>query len=455
MISRTKDSTIALTLSLNLIVLNGVIPTCALGKDAKKASQKEAAASAKTTQNFGFGKPQDAKFDSADRSYKLTAEQTLNLEIINPQSDWNKVYSIGRAAYIDGDYRRAFNAFKLAMIKAKAQGITDGRMKQTEEAFKSVQARASSLDARLGFKLEAKNRAKIDKVFPGSLAWLAGIKADDKIVAMQETGNVTKLSLSRNGRLFSATITDRQKPVAPDFSKISALAPRLDGQSDFGISQQITDTRLLAANEKLLANHDLVALIDKSSSMGGTFLNTGVSQWDWCKSQWKDFLDLGKYFPSGITIVPFDSQYTVLSNMHVANIGGVFQNYSPSGGTHLAEPFWDQLSRYFAGPRNKPILIVVISDFGTAGEQVREGVFEAARRVRSQDEMVICLLEVGLGGRRLVAALDNEMTSVGAPYDIVDATTSEDLVQIGIKNALVAALLKRQPAAAPKEKPKK
>lgn len=455
MLSRTKDSTIALTLCLNLIVCNGVIPTCAFGKDAKKDSLKEASARRKEPAHFGLGKPQDAKFDSADKSYKLTAEQTLNLEMINPQSDWNKVYSIGRAAYIDGDYRRAFNAFKLAMIKAKAQGITDGRLKQTEEAFKSVQGRASSLDARLGFKLGAKNRAKIDKVFPGSLGWLAGIKADDKIVSMQETGNVTKLSVIRNGRLFSASITDRQKFVAPDFSKVSALAPRLDTQTDYGISQQITDTGLLAANEKLLANHDLVVLVDKSSSMNGTFLSTGVSQWDWCKSQWKDFLDLGKYFTSGVTIIPFDSHYTVLPNMHVANIGGVFQNYSPSGGTHLAEPFWDQLSRYFAGPRNKPILIVVISDFGTAGEQVREGVLEAAKRVRSQDEMVICLLEVGAGGRRLVAALDNEMTAVGAPYDIVDATTSEDLVQIGIKNALVAALLKRQQTAAPKAKPKK
>ena len=451
MIRSTKNSTIALTLSLSLIILNGVIPDRVFGKDAAKASQKEASANRKEPVSFGLGKPQDAKFDSADRSYKLTAEQTLNLEIINPQSDWNKVYSIGRAAYIDGDYRRAFNAFKLAMIKAKAQGITDGRLKQTEEAFKSVQGRASSLDARLGFKLAAKNKARIDKVFPGSLAWLAGIKADDKIISMQETGNVTKLSISRNGRLFSATITDRQKPVAPDFSKISALAPKLDNQ-DYGISQQITDTRLLAANEKLLDNHDLVVLIDKSSSMGGTFLSTGASQWDWCKSQWKDFLNLGKYFPSGVTIVPFDSHYTVLQNMHVANIGGVFQNYSASGGTHLAEPFWDQLSRYFAGPRKKPILIVVISDFGTSGEQVREGVFEAAKRVRSQNEMVICLLEVGMGGRRLVAALDNEMTSVGAPFDIVDATMSEDLVQIGIKNAIVAALLKRQPPPSGKQK---
>jgi len=342
------------------------------------------------------------------------------------------------------------------MIKAKAQGINDGRLKQTEDAFKSVQGRASSLDARLGFKLDAKKRAKIDKVFPGSLAWLAGIKADDRIVSMQENGNVTKLSVSRNGRIISATITDRNKPVAPDFSKISALAPRLDSQSyDAGISKQITDTKLLAANEKLLADHDLVVIIDKSGSMAGTFVGSGLSQWDWCKSQWQDFVSLGSYFPNGVTIVPFDSRYTVLQNTPAASIGSVFQNYSPSGGTLLAPPFWEQLSRYFAGPRTKPIIIVVISDFGTAGEQVREGVFEAAKRVRSPNEMVICLLEVGMSGRRLVAALDNEMVYVGAPYDIVDATVSEDLIQIGIKNAIVAALLKRQPAAPAKGKPKK
>ena len=435
--SRRFQFSLCISLSLNLLFMNGVFTTFACAKESPKNS-------AGAVSKFGLGQPQDAQFDSAKQPYKLSAEQALNLDIINPQSDWNKVYSIGRAAYMDGDFRRAFNAFKLALIKVKAQGITDGRLKQTEDAFKSVQFRASSLDARLGFKLGANKSQKIEKVFPGSLAWLAGIKADDRILSMKEKGDVTALSVVRNGKVFSATITDKNKLVAANFINLTPLTDQSSTPLlETAIAKQITDIGLLKKCEGILTNHDLILIIDKSGSMNASFGDSGLSQWDWCREQSKDFSSVAGCFPRGITIVPFDSRYEVFHNQSASDIPAIFQKYRPSGGTDLAHPFWEQLSSYFERHTRKPTIIAVISDFCTAGEQVREGVFEASRRVSSPDDLIICLLEVGRGGRRLVAALDNDMTSVGAPYDIVDATTSEDLLQIGLKNALVAALLKR------------
>ncbi len=446
-------NTLCISLSLNLVIINGVFTTFALANEPQKAiqnSKKQGNKSAHPS-TFGLGQPQDAQFDAAKSAYKLSAEQALNLEILNPQSDWNKTYSIGRAAYIDGDFRRAFNAFKLAMIKAKAQGITDDRLKQTDEAMKSVGGKAFTLNARLGFKPTANNATKIEKVFPGSLAWLAGIKSDDRIISMKETGNVTALSVMRNGRVFSATITDKSKPVV-ELKPLMASFP--SSSLEGSIAAQITDLKLLQKYEGLLNDHDLVLLIDKSGSMSSPVGVSGISKWEWCKEQTKDIYSVAGYFPRGITLVLFDHEYQILRNQSVNEVAGVYQRYQPSGGTDLAHPFWDQLSSYFQQRQRKPLIIAVISDFGTSGMQVREGVLEASKRVASAQELVICLLEVGQGGRRLVAALDNEMTSVGAPFDIVDATTTEDLMQIGLKNALVAALMKRQKPVASKTKKK-
>lgn len=422
----------ASTLEINLL------PACAENPNSSTISD------AKLT-NAGLSQPQDAKLDSNATPFKLSAEQSLNLELLTPKSDWNKVYSIGRAAYIDGDYRRAFNAFKLALIKAKAQGIKDGRLTQTEAAMKQAQPNATSLDARLGFKVDSKQKlqARIEKVFPGSLAWLAGIKADDRIISMKETGNVTKLSVSRNGKVIFATITDKYKLVTPDFNRLNATTDQ--SLMEASLSQQITDIGLLSKNQNLLANHDLVLIIDKSGSMGSRF-SRDESQLEWCQSQLADLNSVSGYFPSGITAIFFDSGFETYKNQSIASICSILKNQRPGGGTDLAEPFNLALSDYFSHRTHvsRPLIIAVISDFCTAGEQVREGVLEASKKLRNKEELTISLLEVGRGGRRLVAALDSDMVEVGAPFDIVDATTSDTLLQIGLKNALIAALYKKR-----------
>src|SRR5580700_6675220 len=41
------------------------------------------------------------------RKFEGRVEQLRNSEITEPESDWNRVYAIGRQAYVDGDYKRA------------------------------------------------------------------------------------------------------------------------------------------------------------------------------------------------------------------------------------------------------------------------------------------------------------------------------------------------------------
>lgn len=389
------------------------------------------------------------KFDPRSTKFELNAQQSINLEVLSPKSDWNKTYSIGRAAWVEGDYRRAFNAFKIALIKAKAAGYNDARVKQTQDALNSVQGLADKLDARLGMQFDKKRTpglfARVEKVFPGSLAWLAGIRADDRIISLQQSNDLYRLQIKRDGKILSALITDRTKVTMPTLTALSPIAAASEANND-GIAGQITNVNLLRANEKLLNGHDLVLFIDKSASMSSTFESTGMSQWDWCKTSARDLFSVSSYFPQGITIVMFDQGFEVLKGRTAGDIEAIFQHYGPSGGTDLAKPFWEQLSEFFnhRTEKTRPMIFAVISDFGTSGEQIREGVYEAARRVRTAQELTISLLEVGKGGGRLVQTLDTDLVNVGARFDIVDATSSEDLARIGLKYALIAGLLKRQ-----------
>lgn len=386
-----------------------------------------------------------------DTSSPLQASVTesINLELISPKSDWNKVYSIGRAALLEGDYRRALNAFKLALIKARLQAKDphDKRIELTAQALDSVRPAATSLNARLGLQLDgktsdAKLRGKVSKVFPGSLAWLAGLKKDDRIVSMKETGNVTKLLIERSGKKYSASITDQSKQTLiaakPVLDPLNVTAP---------IKSQITDMNVLKKNEELLANHDVILIIDKSASMSGSLGSSGISKWDWCRNNAYDLATLSQYFPRGIDVVLFDDGYQYFRKLQGAQITRVFMDNRPSGGTELHEPLWDVLSSYFnrRGPGTKPLIIAILSDFGTHADHCRAAIFEAAQRVRYPGELTISLLEIGNGGELLVDALDNDMVDVGAPCDIVDATNMDEIQRIGLRGALVAALIKQRP----------
>lgn len=382
---------------------------------------------------------------------QVTITESINLEIINPRSDWNKVYSIGRAALLEGDYRRAFNAFSLALIKAKvlAKDPHDQRLTVTTQALASLRPAATSLNARLGLKLDdgtkdARLKGKVDRVFPGSLAWLAGIKEDDRIISLRETGNVSKLLIERGGKKYSATITDSSKET------LLARTPLPDIAKTPKASEQITDGNILKSNERLLANHDVILIIDKSTSMDGRLDASGKSKWEWCRDNAYELASLTQYFPNGVDVILFDDGYNYFRKMRPGQITELFVRNKPSGGTQLHEPLWDVLSRYFdnRNASTKPLMIAILSDFGTNIDHCRAAIFEAAQRVRHPGELTISLLEIGHGGELLVDALDNDMVNVGAPYDIVDATKMDEIQKIGLKGALVAALLKHRQHAA-------
>jgi Mg-chelatase subunit ChlD len=394
---------------------------------------------------------------SADNSkpspQKLEArvEELRNLDISTPQTDWNSAYSIGRQAYIDGDFRRAFNAFQLAFLRTRGLPVTDARVIQTRQAIEQVRDSAESLPARAGFKTSGDhhqpgNFQTVERVFPGSLAWLSGVRQGDRIVSARSSGPYITLNVERDHKPYSVQLKDLTAQYDP---RSNSTPAKLHGQ--------ITDLKLLAAHERLLANHDVIILVDKSHSMSARNCPGNLSVWDWCRLNTVGLLQsTQQYFQNHVTVIPFDWGYRVYKDVDVSQVERIFQTLTPSGGTNPEDPIANQLEDYFFR-RSKstplPIIIVVITDgLPNDPEALRDVIFNGVARMHNPTEICITFLQVGnafAGVPRILQALDDDLVNAGAKYDIVDTTSFIELQQIGMKNALVAALLKQQPSQQP------
>jgi Mg-chelatase subunit ChlD len=414
-------------------------------------------------------KSMEAKLDTSDESPKTESqrlnariEELRNLDIVDPKSDWNRAYSIGRQAYIDGDFRRAFNAFQLALMRMDNVAPEDPRVAMTRAAIKQIGANARTPSARAGYKAVGN---KILTVFPGSLAWLAGVRSGDGILSAKASGSLIDLTINRNGRshvvaLRDLSASDAEQETHPrlkahadeDQTSLTKMQPSMD--KDRPLKGHVLDFQLLAQNERLLDNHDLVILIDKSGSMRED-ASPGVSKWEWCKNNTLNLLETaGKHFENKITIVPFDTRFQVFDNADLSKVASIYQEFSPMGGTRPDGALAFELDEYFAKrqkTRNiKPLIVAVLTDgLPNDPDALRDVIFDATMRMQKPDEICITFLQIGesFSGSRILTALDDYLVDAGARYDIVDTTTFFALQKIGIKNALISALMMQQPAA--------
>ena len=388
-------------------------------------------------------KSMEAKLDTSDErpkteSQRLNAriEELRNLDIVDPKSDWNRAYSIGRQAYMDGDFRRAFNAFQLALMRMDKVAPDDPRVAMTQSAIKQIGANSETPSARAGYKATGN---KVQTVFPGSLAWLAGVRAGDGILSTRASGSLINLTVTRNGKshvvtLHDLTVADAEQETRPklkshaekDEASLTKMQPSMD--RDRPLKGHVLDIQLLAQNENLLDNHDLVILIDKSGSMRED-ATPGVSKWEWCKNNTLNLLETsGKHFDNKITIIPFDTRFQVFDNADLSKVGAVYQEFSPMGGTRPDGALAFELDEYFARRQKnritKPLIVAVLTDgLPNDPDALRDVIFDATMRMQKPDEVCITFLQIGesFSGSRILTALDDYLVDAGARYDMPDA----------------------------------
>lgn len=203
-----------------------------------------------------------------------------------------------------------------------------------------------------------------------------------------------------------------------------------------------------AAQERL-KNRDYYVVIDKSGSMDERDCPGGKSRWDYCQESTMAIArKLQEYDPDGITVVPFSATNKFYPNTTPDKVKAVFQECSPMGGTNLAPAlqacFTDYLEAKKKGnAKTNGIMIVVVTDGQPQDEDdVAKTIVRFTKQIDHDDEAGISLLQVGkdVHAAAYLKRLDDHLETEGAKFDIVNSKTMDDLENIPLIDAMIAAL---------------
>lgn len=199
----------------------------------------------------------------------------------------------------------------------------------------------------------------------------------------------------------------------------------------------------------MMSDRDYTLIIDKSGSMSTPDQAGGRSRWDIAQESTLALARKCEQFdPDGITIYVFSGRFKRYDDVTSAKVAQIFQENDPAGTTNLAGVLQDALNNYFkrkAAGKTKPNgeTILVITD----GEpDDRKAVFEviihATRQMDRDEELAISIVQVGSDPQatKFLKALDDQLQSVGAKFDICDTVTLDDLEEMSLADVLMNAI---------------
>ncbi|MBN3959922.1 MAG: VWA domain-containing protein [Nostoc sp.] len=199
----------------------------------------------------------------------------------------------------------------------------------------------------------------------------------------------------------------------------------------------------------MMSDRDYTLIIDKSGSMSTPDQVGGRSRWEIAQESTLALARKAEQFdPDGITVYVFSGRFKRYDDVTSAKVAQIFLENDPSGTTNLAGVLQDALNNYFqrkAAGKSKPNgeTILVITD----GEpDDRKAVFEviihATRQMERDEELGISIIQVGSDAQatKFLKALDDQLLSVGAKFDICDTVTLDDLEEMSLVDVLTNAI---------------
>ncbi|MEH2194918.1 MAG: VWA domain-containing protein [Nostoc sp.] len=199
----------------------------------------------------------------------------------------------------------------------------------------------------------------------------------------------------------------------------------------------------------MMSDRDYTLIIDKSGSMSTPDQVGGRSRWEIAQESTLALARKAEQFdPDGITVYVFSGRFKRYDDVTSAKVAQIFLENDPAGTTNLAGVLQDALNNYFqrkAAGKSKPNgeTILVITD----GEpDDRKAVFEviihATRQMERDEELGISIIQVGSDAQatKFLKALDDQLLSVGAKFDICDTVTLDDLEEMSLLDVLTNAI---------------
>ena len=198
-----------------------------------------------------------------------------------------------------------------------------------------------------------------------------------------------------------------------------------------------------------MSDRDYTLILDKSGSMSTPDQAGGRSRWEIAQESTLALARKCEQFdPDGLTIYVFSGRFKRYDDVTSAKVAQIFLENDPAGTTNLAGVLQNALDNYFqrkAAGKTKPNgeTIVVVTD----GEpDDRKAVFEviinATRQMERDEELAISMIQVGSDAQatKFLKALDDQLQSVGAKFDICDTVTLDDMEDMSLADILMNAI---------------
>ncbi|MDB9535889.1 VWA domain-containing protein [Dolichospermum planctonicum CS-1226] len=199
----------------------------------------------------------------------------------------------------------------------------------------------------------------------------------------------------------------------------------------------------------MMSDRDYTLIIDKSGSMSTPDQVGGRTRWEIAQESTIALARKCEQFdPDGITVYVFSGKFKRYDDVTTAKVSQIFQENDPAGTTNLAGVLQDALNNYFqrkAAGNTKPNgeTILVITD-GEPDDRkaVFEVIIQATRQMEKDEELGISMIQVGSDAQatKFLKALDDQLQSVGAKFDICDTITLDDLEDMSLTDVLMNAI---------------
>ena len=198
-----------------------------------------------------------------------------------------------------------------------------------------------------------------------------------------------------------------------------------------------------------MKDRDYTLILDKSGSMSTPDQTGGRSRWQAAQESTLALARKCEQFdPEGITVYMFSSRFKRYDDVTSAKVEQIFLENDPVGTTNLASVLNDAIKNYFqrkAAGHTKPNgeTILVITD-GEPDDRraVIETIIAGTQQMERDEELAISLIQVGTdaSATKFLTALDSQLTSVGAKFDICDTITMDDMADLSLAEVLMSAI---------------
>ncbi|QSV56169.1 MAG: VWA domain-containing protein [Dolichospermum sp. UKL201] len=199
----------------------------------------------------------------------------------------------------------------------------------------------------------------------------------------------------------------------------------------------------------MMSDRDYTLIIDKSGSMSTPDQAGGRSRW---KIAEESTIALARkceeFDPDGITVYVFSGRFKRYENVTAAKVAQIFQENDPSGTTNLGSVLQDALNNYFqrkaAGTTklNGETILVITDGEPDDRKAVFEIIIRATQQMEKDEELGISMIQVGSDPQatKFLKALDDQLQTVGAKFDICDTVTLDDLEDMSLADVLMNAI---------------